>query len=361
MELKILNANEGLEYYKFYKSIYKSRPKKKDDMASMLLSILKNKSTINKRIKLKPVLVYDGGVPIMGALLTQVDDMSETLQISFFEAVSEEAAAFSLILEEARATGEAWGATLISGSLNIHVNYGLGFLTSHYDCESSFGMNYNPAFYNRLFIEAGFDTIDLVTYKQAMKHFELPVSGRLLERLNAKYTVRTMDYHHFKRDIQIYTELNNDAFKHHLFYFERNFSEDYELFKPFKILLKEENLLIVEKDHKPIGFMLWYPDFNELIPSGKSLSIKTVIDHKLLHKKISTFKIVEIGVIESEQNTGAILSLFDALYKRTKGQYAYCESSWILKSNKDSSNFGIKWSEGPYKSYAAYTRLIHVK
>ena len=116
----------------------------------------------------------------------------------------------------------------------------------------------------------------------------------------------------------------------------------------------------MEKDGQPIGFMLWYPDYNALIPTGKKLSIKTVIDHKLLRKPIKTFKIVEIGVIESEQKTGAILSLFEALYHRTKDQYDYCESSWILKSNSDSSNFGIKWSEGAYKSYAAYTRPIHV-
>ena len=296
----------------------------------------------------------------MGTILAQVDDMRTYIQMSFFEAVSEDEAAFSLIMEETKVTGALWGAASISGSLNIHVNYGLGFLSSHYDQESSFGMNYNPAHYNHLFLKAGFETIDLVTYKQDMKQFELPISERMLKRINSKFTVRTMAYKHFKRDIKIYTELNNDAFKHHLFYFKRNFEEDYELFKPFKFLLKEENLLIVERDHKPVGFMLWYPDYNELIPTGKSLSLKTVIDHKLLRKKISTFKVVEIGVIESEQKTGAILALFDALNQITKNQYDYCESSWILKDNRDSSNFGIKWSEGEYKTYAAYTRSIHV-
>lgn len=359
MNLKVLNEKDYLQYYKFYKSIYKNRPKKKDDMGSMLLSILKNKSTINKRIKLKPLLVYSEGVPIMGTLLAQVDDMSTYIQMSFFEALSENEKAFSLILEETKATGDLWGAVSISGSLNIHVNYGLGFLNAHFEKESSFGMNDNPEYYNHLFLKAGFEAIDLVTYKQKMEHFKLPLSERLIAKLSAKYTVRTMDYKHFKRDIQIYTDLNNDAFQQHLFYFKRNFEEDYELFKPFKILLKEENLLIVEKENRPVGFMLWYPDYNELIPSGKSLSLKTVIDHKLLRRKISTFKIVEIGVIQSEQKSGAILSLFNALNQITKGRFDYCESSWILKDNKDSSNFGMKWSEGQYKTYAAYTRSIH--
>ncbi len=358
MNLKIVDK-EYLDYYKFYKSVYKNRPNKKDDMSSMVLSLLKNKSTLNKRIKIKPLLVYSDGVPVMGTILAQVDDMSDYIQMSFFEAVSEDKTAFSLLFEETKSTGDSWGAAFIAGSLNIHVNYGLGFLTSHYEQASSFGMNYNPEFYNHLFLKTGFKPIELVTYKQSMKLFELPVSDRLIKRINAKYTVRTMDYKQFKRDIKIYTELNNNAFQQHLFYFKRNFEEDYELFKPFKMLLKEENLLIVEKDKLPVGFMLWYPDYNELIPSGGTLSLKTVIDHKLLNRKISTFKLVEMGIVESEQKSGAILALFDALYQRTKDTYDFCESSWILKDNKDSSNFGIKWSEGEYKTYAAYTRYLH--
>jgi len=158
----------------------------------------------------------------------------------------------------------------------------------------------------------------------------------------------------------IYTKLNNAAFDHHLFYYQRDFKEDYELFKPFKMLLKEENLLIVEKNGQAVGFMLWYPDYNTLIPTGKSLSLRTVLSHKLWRKRIDTFKVVEIGVLPSEQKAGAILALFEALYSLTKDKYDTCESSWILRDNKDSSNFGIKWSQGEYKSYAAYTRPIHV-
>jgi len=360
MHLRILEENEYLDYYRFYKAVYQTRPRKKDDMGDMLLDILKKKSALNKRTKLKPLLVYHEGVPIMGTLLAQVDAMKTYIQMSFFEALSEDVGAFSLLLEETRRTGDAWGAEAISGSLNIHVNYGLGFLKSHFSKDASFGMAYNPAYYNELFIKSGFQTIDLVTYRQDMQGFELPLSERVRKRVTDKYTVRTMSYKHFKRDIRIYTKLNNAAFDQHLFYYERAFKEDYELFKPFKMLLKEENLLIVEKNDQPVGFMLWYPDYNALIPPGKSLSLRTVLSHKLWHKKIDTFKIVEIGVLPSEQKAGAILALFETLYHLTKDRYDTCESSWILRENKASSNFGIKWSKGEYKSYAAYTRPIHV-
>lgn len=360
MRIEKLEPKRYKEYYKFYCSIYKNRPEKKDDMSSMLKNILKGKSALNKRLKLQPVLVYEDGEPIMGTLLAQVDDMPAFIQMSFFEAALESKIAFSMLLKMTQEVGQSWGATKIAAGLNIHVNYGLGFLTSHHDSEASFGMNYNPKFYNNLFLTHDFNGIDLITYKQNMKAFILPVSEALLKRVRSRYNVRPINFTRFKQEIATYTRLNNDAFQEHLFYYKRYFEEDYELFKSFKLLLKPENLLIVEQQNEPLGFMLWYPDYNELIPDNKKLSIKTVIDSKLLNKPMTTFKIVEIGIVKKAQKSGAILALFDALNTLTKNQFDYFESSWILKDNYESSNFGLKWSDGVHKTYAAYTRPLWI-
>lgn len=57
-----------------------------------------------------------------------------------------------------------------------------------------------------------------------------------------------------EEEAKVYTRINNDAFRDHLFYYERVEEEDLELFKDFKLLLKE-NLLFVEKDGVEVGFM----------------------------------------------------------------------------------------------------------
>jgi hypothetical protein len=130
----------------------------------------------------------------------------------------------------------------------------------------------------------------------------------------------------------------------------------FKLFKELKYLLREENLIFVEKLGVPVGFMLWYPDYNELINKGETPGIKTVVKNKLFSDRIKTFKIVEMGVIPGERNKGAILALFDYCYKSTKGRYESMESSWILSENIKSKSFGMKWADEEFKHYKAYVK-----
>ena len=131
-----------------------------------------------------------------------------------------------------------------------------------------------------------------------------------------------------------------------------------ELFKDLKFLLKEENLLFVERDGVAVGFMLWYPDFYEIMKPGTSVGLTSVIKNKLFSKRIKTFKIVEIGIIPSERDKGAILSLFEKCFQITKGRFENFESSWVLEDNNKSKAFGIKWADAESKRYKAYIKEV---
>ena len=184
------------------------------------------------------------------------------------------------------------------------------------------------------------------------------ISNDVREKLKTIYTVRKTDFKNFRREIEVYTEINNIAFSNHLFYYTRKTEEDYELFKELKYLMREENLIFVEKQGVPVGFMLWYPDFNEIIEKNETVGIKTVLKNKLFPHRIKTFKIVEMGVIRSERNKGAILALFDYCYKCINGRYDIMESSWILSDNLKSKSIGMKWADGESKHYKAYVKEI---
>jgi hypothetical protein len=266
--------------------------------------------------------------------------------------------AFNLILDRAKDMAKKKKASKITGSLNIHVNYGLGFLASAFDKRQSFGASYNPEFYNDYFEKNGFETIHMVSYKKDMVSSPPLISNDVRKKLKDIYTVREVSFKNFKKEIEVYTRINNRAFKDHLFYYTRKTEEDYELFKGLKYLMREENLIFVEKHGLAVGFILWYPDFNEIIEKNETVGIKTVLKNKLLHHKIKTFKIVEMGVIPEERNKGAILALFDYCYKCTKGRYDTMESSWILSDNLKSKSFGIKWADEESKHYKAYVKEI---
>ncbi|PAB60255.1 hypothetical protein [Anaeromicrobium sediminis] len=354
MELKILNKNEVNEYINFVKNIYKDNVLYRNSMLNVMSDILKEKSEICKSSWIEAIMIYKENKPVLCATLAVVDRMDEILQITYFEAIDNNVDSFNLFMDHVLKRAREKGTSKISAGLNLHVNYGLGFLASDYDKKQSFGMAYNSPHYNDLFSDFGFSTIDLVSYLTNMKDFSFPLNDKILCKIRSRFNVRKASFKDLEREARIYTHINNRAFVDHLFYYERRIEEDMELFKDFKHLLKEENLLFVEYKEKPVGFMLWYPDYHELMNVNDNLGIKTVIKNKLFSNKIKKFKIVEMGILPEFQKTGAILALFDYCNDLIKDRYEICESGWILKDNMDSRNFGIKWAHKEYKKYKAY-------
>lgn len=358
MELVNVNNNQKKQFINFYKSQYLNHPLKRDSMSGMLKSLLYGKSELCKSVDLQPLMVMENNEVVMMCMLAYAHRMPDFVQMGFFEAAKPSMEAFKLILDKTEAYAKEKKATKISASLNIHVNYGLGFLASSYDKTQSFGMAHNPEFYHNFFYNSGFKAIEMVSYKKDMRKIEHLLSSEMSEKLNERYVVRKADFNDFKKDCAIYTDINNKSFHEHLFYYPRKYEEDYELFKDMKHLMHRENLLFVEKKGQTVGFMLWYPDFNQLMSSSETVGLKTVIKNRVFGASIDTFKIVEMGVVPGERNKGAILALFDHCFKCIKNRYDFMESGWILSDNFKSKNFGVKWADCESKKYRAYIKEL---
>ncbi len=356
MELINVNDRTKKSFLNFYKSQYLNNPLKRDSLSGMLKGLLYGKSELCRSVELEPLMVVENNKIIMICMLAFAQRMPEYVQIGFFEAAESNPEAFRMILRRAEKFAQNKGADKITASLNIHVNYGLGFLASSYDKIQSFGMAHNPEFYHDFFEDTGFKAIDMVSYKKDMRAIKQLLPIEISIRLKERYAVREADFSDFKSDCAVYTEINNRAFNEHLFYYTRKEEEDYELLRDMKHLMKSENLLFVEKAGMPVGFMLWYPDFNQIMSPSETVGIKTVIKNKLYGKNIDTFKIVEMGIVPEERNKGAILALFDYCFECIKDKYSFMESGWILSDNFKSRNFGIKWADCESKTYKAYIK-----
>jgi len=360
MELIKVDNKNRKAFLNYYKKRYLNNPLKRDSLSDLVKGLLYGKSELCKSVFLEPLMIMENNEIIMICILAYALRMEDYIQISFFESDVFNMKAFELIMSRAETLAKEKGATKISGSLNIHVNYGLGFLASDFDKKQSFGMAHNPQFYNDYFVENGFKTIDMVSYKKNVVQMDKLLNSSIQKKIQERYKVREVDLKNLKSEINIYTNVNNAAFSQHLFYYQRKKEEDFELFKDLRFLMKKENLLFVEKDGVPVGFMLWYPDFNQIMSPSETVGLKTVIKNKLFHKNIRTFKIVEMGVIPTERNKGAILALFDYCYKCTKGKFDNFESGWILSENTKSKNFGIKWADEESKHYKAYIKDLSI-
>lgn len=359
MELIIADSKKlKKELLGFYRSQYHGKELRRDSLSGLLEGILYDKSVMCRSVDTIPLMVKDGGDIIMCCVLARASRMKEYLQISFFESRIYSNEAFELIYAQALNTAQKWSTKKICASLNIHVNYGLGFLSDSYDRPQSFGMAHNDEFIHRYFRGHGFDEIPMVTFFKDMKNDFSLLDDSMRKRLSGRYTVRTSDFKNIEREALIYTRLNNDAFRDHLFYYSRDEKEDLELFRDLSFLIRNENLLFVLKDGIEVGFMLWYPDFHELMGERETVGLRTVIKTAMKRNSLRKFKIVEMGVIKEEQKKGAILALFDFCLSLTKGRYDSFESGWVLKENYLSGNFGYRWADGVSKTYSAYVKEL---
>lgn len=352
--ISVNNSNRIRDYISFSDKVYENNPNYRNTMETIKRRILTGKGVITNNSIIRPIMIIDSGEIVAVCSYALVDRMKDILQITFFEALDKQEKAIELMIDYGKRMARDLGIKEILAGLNIHVNYGLGYLADKFDETQSFGSSYNPSYYIDYFMRYAKEGINLVSYKASLDDFDYGINHKLIDRVTKKYNVRKVNFNNLKKEAEIYTQLNNEAFKNHKFYYERRFEEDLELFSEFKILLKEENLLFLEHEGNPVGFMLWYPDFNELINPGEKLGIKTVIKYRLFQQKIEKFKIVELGVIPAHQKNGAVMALFKKCREIVKDRYKFCESGWILEDNKDSRGFGYRWTSNVHKHFKVF-------
>lgn len=355
METTCTDRLDIAEYKQFIQQVYAGNTNFRDSLSSILTIVNNPKGAFAKRTQQQAIVVRnDNGTPLASALLLQAKEMPDQLQLCFFEALPNAQQAVQALVEKASSIAQQWRANTLLVSLNGHVNYGLGFLADSFDEPPCFGSAYTPVYYLDYFRSLGFREHQLVSYRYPMSSFVGRQEERLLERTKKRFSFRKADFSQLRKELSIYTQLNNQCFSNHPIYFHRFDDEDYELFHPFRWFLREENLLIAEHGGRPVGFLLWYPDFNELIGPGQELGIHALLKYKLLRRPIKRFKIVEIGVIPRFQGSSVILGLFHACYMLTKNRFQECESGWIFSDNLKSKNICCRWNPEAGPTYSVF-------
>ncbi|NJK96958.1 MAG: hypothetical protein HC905_20380 [Bacteroidales bacterium] len=143
-----------------------------------------------------------------------------------------------------------------------------------------------------------------------------------------------MNKKNIKQETRIYTELNNLAFTQHPYWANRDVAEDLELFKPFRFLLDNENLIIAEVHGKPVGFFLWYPDFNKMKSSQRDINAFDVFKFRM-GKYIDTFRFTEIGIAPEYQGSPVVLALISkALPALIERGYKFAKVVLYLKKTE---------------------------
>jgi hypothetical protein len=361
MEFKyIINKNDLRRFIDFGQIVYKDNLYYRDSMSDIIKMFLYGKTSYLQHGDVLPFIIEERGEILLRAAFVIDQKLPGTLMVSFFEALPGIEDAVGLMLDQGKELASTKGLQKIIIGLDAHLNYGVGFLASHFDQTPCFGFSYTLDYYLDYF--RNLKEYNFTSILADVNQFNLDKEQRILERIKNKgFSFRLADFKKLEREIGIFTSLNNVSFQNHLWWSERTFLEDKELLFPFRWFIKEENLIIAEKDGEPIGLLLWYPDFNQLIAPGHGLGLTTLLKRLGGAKGIDKFKIADLVIKPEYQGMGVVLGLFEILYSCVKDKYKYFEAGWIEENNYRSKAFGIRWQDmglKEYKKYKAFEVLL---
>jgi hypothetical protein len=332
-------------------AIYKRNPAYRHTEAAVARLVVRGPSVFQQQATVLPYLLADkplAGQPhpanraldsctgperICGRCALILDKRKpDTVQIAFFEALPGLTDPLTLLKREIRSVFP--GVKHFTVGLNGHINYSAGLLAANFDAPSCFGLSYTPAYYLDYFKELQVHT--LYTYRFPTRPF-FELARKKADYASLKgLTVRPFNRKKIKEEVCIYTSLNNACFKEHPFWIPRTEEEDYELFFPFRFFIREGNLLFLEKEGTPIGFFLWYPDFNQLVRPHEELSLKHIL-HFLIANPITTIRFTQIGILPAYQaSDGVLLLILAAIPYVKKAGYTQGEGGFIFAENSRS-------------------------
>jgi hypothetical protein len=348
-------------FYKVPQEIYKSNiyyRASEDDITRLLVE---GPSAFHQHATIHSFLILQAEAAVGRFTLIHDQKLPKYVQVSFFEAQPGLSGITNMIVEKARDCFPYCKKIVIG--LNGHLNYGAGILTSNYSEAPVFGLPYSMEYYQDYFSD--FRKIPLVSFQFPLKPF-VDYHRRMGDNPDFKgITVRKLNKRNLHKEIEIYTYLNNSCFHDHPFWAERNVQEDFELFHPFRFLIKEENLLFAEKDGKPIGFFLWYPDFNQLLKGHQHLGLIQVLKYYFI-SRIDTFRFTEIAVLPEYKMSHAVQAMIlSAIPDIRKAGIKYGEGGFIFEENTNSIAMtrrfleratGIKME--PHRHYALFETAL---
>lgn len=253
----------------------------------------------------------------------------------FFECINDQKAAF-LLFDTAKQWLEERGMKAMDGPVNFGENDTFWGLLVEGFTPPSYGMNYNPAYYQGLFEAYGFET----SYQQITNH--LAVRKPFPERFTkiATWVANKPGYtfeHFSKKNADKYVsdlmEIYNDAWKDFENFVPIKKETLQESFKQMEAIMDEKLIWFAYLNGEPASFVVIIPDANQMIKDFKG---KLGLIEKLRFvyrrwKGVNRMRAIVMGTKTAYQKHGLESALFIKLkeYVLPLDQYDELELSWV--------------------------------
>jgi len=260
--------------------------------------------------------------------------------MGFFECINDENAAF-LLFDTAKNWLKENGMQAMDGPINFGENDTFWGLLVEGFSPPSYGMNYNPPYYQALFDNYGFKKM----YEQITNHLDVhkPFPERFYKI--AKWVSRKPGYefkHLETKQIEKFAadfiEIYNDAWAGFENFVPINYNTILESFNKMKPIMDENLILFAYVNGEPASFNIVLPDANQML---KPLNGKLNLIGKLKFlyykwKGVKRMRAIVMGTKQKFQNHGLESALFIKLgeYVLPLNQYDILELSWVGDFNE---------------------------
>jgi hypothetical protein len=345
------------EFIDLYYKVYAPYRANRDNFNHTAANFLYTQDSFSRNCRVEPVLVANGGHFVARAVLLRHPRL-DALQLGCFEALPGQNEAVDLLLERASLLATEWGVGRVIIGMNGHLTYGLGLLQDCQDVPAAFTGAYSPEYYPGFFAGRGFIEHTLTTYAVDLATLRLP--AHLLARAYAAgISYRFIRLRDLEREMAILGELFNKTLAKTRFYFHKDIRESYEMIRAIRPLLKDGNIIYAMKDGREIGFVIWHPNFNEIMPdNGRINPLLFFLRCKLFGRRINEFMVNTIGVQPGYEKTGVSLGLVNEIFKQVNGVYRGGETAFVWDDNLKSSLFCQALCRNALRHYVVYEWVL---
>ncbi len=255
--------------------------------------------------------------------------------LGFFECINDETAAF-VLFDTAKSWLQNRGMKAVDGPINFGENDSFWGLLVEGFTPPSYGMNYNPPYYQQFFKNYGFET----SYEQITNHLAVrnPFPERFTKIANWVANKPGYTFEHFSKKnagkyVQDLMEIYNDGWKdfENFVPIKKETLED--SFKKMEIIMDEKLIWFAYINGEPASFVVIIPDANQMIRSfnGKMGLLEKL---KFVYNRwvgVNRMRAIVMGTKSAYQKHGLESALFIKLkeYVLPLNQYDELELSWV--------------------------------
>jgi GNAT superfamily N-acetyltransferase len=339
-------ARDRSDFISFIRTVYRGNTAYKDSLIPIVRTFLNKSDSFTRSIEILPIAIREDNRTTAQCMFIVASGLP-VLQVGFFDALPNRRSDVDLLVLEARRECQKRGLERVVIGLNGHVAYGVGLLIDAFDAPISFDSLYSASYYPDYFRELT---------KQTLTVFRFEMAGlRFCTDAEANVSYRTLDMKCFRDDMLLFGELCNRSLRSTSLYFERDPVSLYELMSGLRPFLKPEHLIFAYLNETPIGFVFWHPDYNEVLPGGRALSLPEIAARLFVQGHcIKTMKLNAIGVLPQYQRQKHATGLLREVFHYARSRFTHIESNFVWDSNTASLGLNRIMGGKPYRHYAVY-------